>query len=681
MSYVVLARKYRPMSFADMVGQEHVSRTLGHAIEQGRVHHAYLFAGARGLGKTTTARIFAKGLVCEKGPTAEPCNACEQCLAVNESRSVDVMEIDGASNNSVDDIRSLREQVHYLPQSARRKVYIIDEVHMLTTSAFNALLKTLEEPPAHVNFVFATTEPQKVLATILSRVSRLDFRRVSPEELVAHLRSILERENVHIDDGGLLLIARAAGGSVRDSLTLLDQVIAFADDPSDIQEEQVRGVLGQAGRSAITGLVDALLDRDPDAVVQRFDEIVVAGHDLMVLSMQLLEHLRDLTLARVCKQRSVLPSLTDAEYESLRAQASKADAAVLGQLFDRFTRIVDRLPQSRVPRLLVEMGLLELARAEPVVPLGDLVERLRALAGGQSVPPRSGGGGDARSAGGRPSAPAEARPDRRRADSPSTPAPAVAFSPPPPEPAEPEPEPVESPRVEASAPVESAPSLEPSFGDSEFSRNLWKMAKESGAVISGSRSPEPEPEPEPQRNGREAPEASRPASRSPVHATPGDPAAPVVPKPSSPCELPPPRAGVIDVDAMEPFAAWEELVRRIRLEDEYVSAISCQVGLAALADGVLRVAASPRSFEHTELSRPEVRATIEQAARDHLGRPYRLELVAGEPTVPDLPSIVLVDQQRREEQQAQVEAEAREHQGIRSLVETFGAQLTSVKPL
>ncbi|MBV1860659.1 MAG: DNA polymerase III subunit gamma/tau, partial [Nannocystaceae bacterium] len=218
MSYVVLARKHRPLVFDDMIGQEHIGRTLGNAIRQDRVHHAYLFAGARGLGKTTTARIFAKGLVCEQGPTATPCNECEQCVAVSESRSVDVLEIDGASNNSVDNIRNLREQVHYLPQTARRKVYIIDEVHMLTTSAFNALLKTLEEPPAHVNFIFATTEPQKVIPTILTRVSRLDFRRVSPEESIAHLQNILKKEERSVDMGGLRLIARAAGGSVRDSL-------------------------------------------------------------------------------------------------------------------------------------------------------------------------------------------------------------------------------------------------------------------------------------------------------------------------------------------------------------------------------------------------------------------------------------------------------------------------------
>ncbi|MEM6991251.1 MAG: DNA polymerase III subunit gamma/tau, partial [Myxococcota bacterium] len=401
MSYVVFARKYRPLRFADMVGQEHIARTLGNAIAQDRVHHAYLFAGARGLGKTTTARIFAKGLVCEKGPTAEPCNECRECRAVNESHSVDVIEIDGASNNSVDNIRNLREQVHYLPQTARRKVYIIDEVHMLSTSAFNALLKTLEEPPPHVNFVFATTEPQKVLPTILSRVNRLDFHRVSVEGLVGHLEGILEKEESAVDVGGLRIVARAAGGSVRDSLTLLDQVIAFADDPKQVTEAEVRGLLGRADRAAVADLVDAILDRDPAETIRRFDALVTSGHDVTVLSMQLLEHLRDLTILKVCQTRDVLPDATDSEIAALKKQTNKADGTWLGQLFDRFSRVIDRLQTSRVQRMLVEMGLLDLASSEPLVPLGDLVERLNGAppsgggggGGGSARPPRGGAGG------------------------------------------------------------------------------------------------------------------------------------------------------------------------------------------------------------------------------------------------------------------------------------------------
>ncbi|MBK8716217.1 MAG: DNA polymerase III subunit gamma/tau [Deltaproteobacteria bacterium] len=386
MSYVVLARKYRPLRFADMIGEEHIGRTLGNAILQNRVHHAYLFSGARGLGKTTTARIFAKALVCERGPTPEPCNVCEQCVAVTEGRSVDVIEIDGASNNSVENIRGLREQVHYLPQSARRKVYIIDEVHMLTTSAFNALLKTLEEPPAHVNFVFATTEPHKVLPTILSRVSRLDFRRVSVAEIVLHLQNILEREGLGVDPAGLRLVARAAGGSVRDAMTLLDQVLAFAADPKAVGEHEARAVLGQAERTAVADLVDALLARDPDLVMQRFDALAAAGHDLTVLSLQMLEDLRDLTVARSCRTREAFVDATADELDELMRRASVVEIPVLTQAFDRLWRVIDRLPNARSQRLVLEMGLLELAQSEPLVPLGDLVERLHALADGKPVP-------------------------------------------------------------------------------------------------------------------------------------------------------------------------------------------------------------------------------------------------------------------------------------------------------
>ncbi|MBC8072829.1 MAG: DNA polymerase III subunit gamma/tau, partial [Deltaproteobacteria bacterium] len=393
MSYVVLARKYRPMRFADMVGQEHIGRTLGNAIRQDRVHHAYLFSGARGLGKTTTARIFAKALVCERGPTAEPCNECAQCTAVTEGRSVDVIEIDGASNNSVENIRGLREQVHYLPQTARRKVYIIDEVHMLTTSAFNALLKTLEEPPAHVNFVFATTEPHKVLPTILSRVSRLDFRRVSVAEITLHLQSILEREQLGVEPGGLRLVARAAGGSVRDAMTLLDQVLAFAEDAKHVTEAEARAVLGQAERTAIAELSDALLARDPDGVLRIFDGLSAAGHDLTVLSLQLLEDLRDLTVARLCRERELFLDATAEELDELTRRAEAVEPVMLAQTFDRLWRVVDRLPTARSQRLVLEMGLLEISQREPLVPLGDLVERLQALGGGAL--PEGGGGSPA----------------------------------------------------------------------------------------------------------------------------------------------------------------------------------------------------------------------------------------------------------------------------------------------
>ncbi|MCB9566735.1 MAG: DNA polymerase III subunit gamma/tau [Myxococcales bacterium] len=409
MAYVVLARKYRPQRFADLIGEEHVTRTLANAIANDRVHHAYLFCGGRGLGKTTTARLLAKCLVCVHGPTAEPCNECSECVAVTEGRSVDVIEIDGASNNRVDDVRNLRDQVRYLPQSARRKIYIIDEVHMLTGSAFNALLKTLEEPPEHVTFIFATTEVHELPATILSRVSRFDFRRLPSARLVEHMKSILANEGVEVEEAGLYLVARAGDGSVRDSLTLLDKVIAFASDTAKISAEEVRVVLGVPSQLAVADLASAVLARDAEATLQQLDEVVASGQDLQQLALAFLQHLRNLVVIKLTGSREVLIDASEAEYDHLRGEAEKVEVSVLCQLFDRFARVVDSLANTRVPRLLLEMGLLDLVHAEPLIPLGGLIDRLDEIsrgAPGLSAVPR----GSAREiSSGRPAAPPSAQ--------------------------------------------------------------------------------------------------------------------------------------------------------------------------------------------------------------------------------------------------------------------------------
>jgi DNA polymerase-3 subunit gamma/tau len=382
-----------------------------------------------------------------------------------------------------------------------------------------------------------------------------------------------------------------------------------------------------------------------------------------VLSLQLLQHLRDLTLVKVCRGRDVLPEVTDAEYEALGVQAEPVDAAVLAQLFDRFTRVVDRLPTSRVQRLLLEMGLLDLAQSEPLVPLGDLVQRLQALADGDSA----GGAGSGGSA--TPKARGTARteraaPARRRAE------PAVTESPAPtrgsadsadadPLTADPPPSPDTT-----TPPAQPAP-------ESDLARSLWSMVNSPGVVAPSdstsnqTKAPTSVAAPKPRaRNGEASPAAVESSSSR------------------SPCATPPPKPDAIDVDALPELEAWEKLVARIRSEDEYVSAVLGELGLVALRDGVLRVAAPPRSFANTELgSRPEMRAYVEQATRDHLGRPYRLELVEGEPGLPDLPSIVLVEQARREQHQAEVERDAAEHAAIRRLLSEFEGQLSSTKPL
>jgi len=643
-AYVVLARKYRPLLFADVVGQQHVTRTLANAIAQDRVHHAYLFAGARGLGKTTTARILAKGLVCKEGPTPQPCNTCHECVSVTDGISVDVLEIDGASNNSVENVRNLREQVHYLPQTARRKVYIIDEVHMLTTSAFNALLKTLEEPPPHVNFVFATTEPQKLPATILSRVSRLDFRRLGTPQLVEHLASIAERERVTIDEAGLRLIARGSDGSVRDAMTLLDQVLAFASDPQRIEEDDVRAVLGHADRRAVADLVDAVLERQAELTLCRLDEIVAAGQDLMVLGLQVLHHFRDLLVVKLCDQGAFdssggsvgLAQLVDStagELQELRSQAAKTDATVLGQMFDRFTRVCDRLPGARAQRLLVEMGLLDLVHSEPMHPLGDLVERLEALAGGS----RSGRAGSAapHGRGGR------------------TPRSQGASSTPP-------------DRADRALPAASA-------DESGLSRDLWKMAEEHGLV-----GPQPVPagvredtEDEARADVPRTDDPPRPAERT--SRSDGASSSP----PESTQTLEP-----IAWQSLEPFAAWECLLGRLRDEDELLSAILSEVGLAHLGEGHVRIAVRPGSFAHAQLhGRPETHAALEHAVRAHLGAELAVEVFDAEPSLPELPSLALVEAQRKAELRTQIESEARAHPGIQEVLHAFQGELRSIKPI
>jgi DNA polymerase-3 subunit gamma/tau len=653
-SYVVLARKYRPMRFADMVGQEHVGRTLANAIKQGRVHHAYLFAGARGLGKTTTARIFAKALVCERGPTPEPCNVCSQCVMVTEGRSVDVVEIDGASNNSVENIRSLREQVHYLPQSARRKVYIIDEVHMLTTSAFNALLKTLEEPPAHVNFVFATTEPHKVLPTIHSRVSRLDFRRVSSTEIVAHLQSILAKEGLSVDAGGLRAIARSSGGSVRDAMTLLDQVVAFAADPQAVGEQEVRTVLGQADRPAIVELVDALLARDPDRVLARFDAIAAAGHDLSVLSMQLLEELRDLTVARVCKQHEAFVDATPEELAELRARANVLDPTVLAQTFDRLTRIVERLPTARSQRLVLEMGLLELARAEPLVPLGDLIARLQGIGDGGSG--GSGSSGESERGSGRAPARGSGPRSERRALEPEAAPPAVATEP--------------------AAPVVAT--VVDHADDTPFMKSLRELGR--GVVAPSATASEPVKAIDARPAASTGPTTRSAAQRPSAPPTPTTPPAqPPTVQRSPVCDTAP--ADELQDGVVDPFSRWTRFVASVREIDEYAAAVLRAVGLVAFAESTLRVAAPQGSFAHRELSSSDVRARVEQAAREVCGHTVALELVEGEPSLEAHPSIELVDRRKAAGLRAAVEAEARSHPGIAALVREFDGVIAQTRPL
>ena len=377
-SYLVLARKHRPRRFDDLVGQGHIAKTLHNAIELGRVHHAYLFTGARGVGKTSAARILAMALTCEKGPTPDPCGICDICREITAGQSVDVIEIDGASNTGVDDVRVLREGTRYAPARARRKVYIIDEVHMLSTNAFNALLKTLEEPPAHVVFILATTEVHKIPATILSRVQRHDFKLIPSGELTRHLMSVLDSEKLLYDEDALRIVAREAGGSVRDSLSILDQLLSFVGEEK-LTVAHVVSVLGIGDRRLLGELMDAVLARAPGAALRVLHAAIDRGVDLAQLSRAFLSYIHDVEIVGLVSDAATVVELTTEELADARARHESAPKGLFLVLFDRWSRAVEEANKSFAARLVFEMALVDLCQAEPLLPLGDLLARLESL--------------------------------------------------------------------------------------------------------------------------------------------------------------------------------------------------------------------------------------------------------------------------------------------------------------
>ena len=404
MSYLVLARKYRPSAFQQVVGQQGVVRTLKNAIDMDRVAHAYLFTGARGVGKTTVARLLARALNCESGPTAEPDDGCSMCQEIARGASPDVFEIDGASNTGVDDVRQLRDNSQYMPARARFKIYIIDEVHMLSTSAFNALLKTLEEPPPHVKFIFATTEPHKIPLTVLSRCQRFDFKRIPAEPIREHLRHVLASEGMQIDEDGLRIIARQAGGSMRDALSLTDQVLAFGGD--EIGVEQVRQALGLAGTAVYEQIVGAIIDKQPDVLMRLVEDLFDKGHDLRRFIEGLMWHVHHLILFSSLSDPGDLIELLPEERERMGEQASRVDGLRWHQIFDVLSRTASEVARNPYPRLVLETALLRLASIESVVGVDDLLARVeqlarqisgggpvRATGGSGSGTPRASGGG------------------------------------------------------------------------------------------------------------------------------------------------------------------------------------------------------------------------------------------------------------------------------------------------
>jgi DNA polymerase-3 subunit gamma/tau len=376
MAYTVLARRYRSGTFDEVIGQEHIAQTLKKAITSGRIAHAYLFCGTRGTGKTSTARILAKCLNCLKFdvPTPEPCNQCESCLGISRGDDIDVIEIDAASNTGVDNVRDIIENSRYRPSRSRFKVYIIDEVHMLSKSAFNALLKTLEEPPSHVKFILATTEPEKVLPTILSRCQRYDFRNIPTREIAAHLKEICEKEKIKADEDALLLVAKAGAGSMRDSLSLLDRLLSIGE--SKLTTDLIEQLLGMPKAQLVFDLAQAIGQGDVKTTLTSANAMIQNGLSPDTLIASLVDHLRNLLILRACGQDSELVEVPGMSMKDLVAQAARFEPAALSQDIALLEELRRNLRSSQAGRALLDAALVRLALAGQFTSVDGLLEQI-----------------------------------------------------------------------------------------------------------------------------------------------------------------------------------------------------------------------------------------------------------------------------------------------------------------
>jgi len=376
MTYIVLARRWRPQKFEDIIGQEHVSQTLANAIENQRIAHSYIFSGPRGVGKTTTARILAKALNCETGPTKSPCNTCSICQSITKGSSLDVLEIDGASNRGIDEIRNLRDNIRFTPSQGKYRIYIIDEVHMLTKEAFNALLKTLEEPPEHAIFVFATTEIHRVPATILSRCQRFDFKRIMTRTIIDHLGKICSEEKIEISTDSLLQIAKKADGSMRDALSILDQIISYGGEKISTQE--VASALGIISEEIFFRISDHIHDGDLKAVIDLCQMIYRDGYDLAEFLVGFEEHLRNLLVTRAIGDTSLL-NVSETYADAYLKDSKKFEENDLLRYLQQIGELQNRLKWSTQPQMKFEVGLLKLAKLPATLSIESLLEKIDLL--------------------------------------------------------------------------------------------------------------------------------------------------------------------------------------------------------------------------------------------------------------------------------------------------------------
>jgi DNA polymerase III subunit gamma/tau len=435
MSYKVIARKYRPQTFREIVGQEHVTKTLANAIRTGRIAHAYIFSGVRGVGKTTTARILAKALNCAKGPTPDPDNTCESCRQISAGSSLDVLEIDAASNRGIDQIRDLREMVRYAPAASRYKVVILDEAHQLTDEAANALLKTLEEPPEHVVFILATTQPEDLADTIKSRAQLFQFRSLSFKEIAGQIERITKEEDLKIDSGAVAVLARAAEGSLRDGLSLLEQAIAYSGD--QITDAQVRELLGVVAESVLDDLVEAIEGQSAERALKLVHRLIGDGQNLQHFCREAIRHFRNLLVARVCGADSDLVAAPADERPRIAEQAKKFGEEDLTRFFNILVAADDDLRRQPDPRLHLELALLKLVNAQRLAPLEVILSDLHG--GGREsrpdpatappgMPPRIMSAATAAAAGAVPGAAADNQTAPRGPAAERTPAPKVSST-------------------------------------------------------------------------------------------------------------------------------------------------------------------------------------------------------------------------------------------------------------
>jgi DNA polymerase III subunit gamma/tau len=642
MSYVVLARKWRPMRFEDLVGQDHVSRTLGNAIDSGRVAHAFLFTGVRGVGKTTSARILAKALNClgdpdttppgtDPGPTVTPCLKCAACLEITQGSDVDVREIDGASYTGVDDVRKLQDSLPYRPARDRFKIVIVDEVHMLSQNAWNAFLKTLEEPPPHVKFIFATTEVHKVPITILSRVQRFDFKLIPTQIIAGRLRYVLDQEKVQSDDAALGVIAREAAGSMRDAMSLLDQVIAWGGDT--LTGEGVARVLGVASRKVLHDIAGALVRGDAASALNVVAELSNQGYDTAHVARDLLALLRDVVVAKVCKEPASLLDLADEEARDVLQLAEATSADDLIRLHQGFSQGFDDVVRSGQPRAALEMLLVRLARRPPLLPIDELVRRLAALEqrlgaprgpGAQSGPPPSRGPQS------QPQPPPQSAP----------PAPDLRSR-------------AVDPRPREVRSVESTRPEAPAEGRKEPP----PRRVENDLRPRPDRPPEIDPDfalPFP-----EDLEAKKKAEAKPVPAAP----------PRPPQSEPDPRE----------LATFRAIMDRVNERRPELAAFVARASILSLAPGELRLGWEPGAMFSHGANDKDSQDLLTQLASEHLGAPTNVVFEFDSARAATIKSLATIDGEIREQKLRDAVAQAKKHRGITDAVEVLGARIKDLK--